>query len=166
MKVIKNIKGVIRRLKIRYGIWIYQRKQYQKYKKRYRQELLDYRAKDYQSVLAMMYRSLSILKESIENGNEIWETRSIKLERMERALFLLNRIMEDDYYTIVGVDYNYKTSFVEVEERPEYYRLETTESDEQKLYNKIKRAEAIDLSESEWNEFFTIVKEDLKGWWD
>lgn len=133
---------------------------------KFRKELATHRDYDFHYSLMLLSKSLKTQLFGIETKSyEVDEDRLPKIERLKRCIFLLDRIIEDDYNTIVGVDYNYEIEFVPTDETKKYYTLVDNRTEEQKKYNDEKYVEARELEKSEYDEFFTILKEDLKGWW-
>jgi hypothetical protein len=64
---------------------------------RFREELWMHRWWDYRFTLEMLRKSLVIMEKGMHDGMEVHETRSKKIEKMQRAIAILNNIIDDSY---------------------------------------------------------------------
>jgi len=132
---------------------------------------------DYSSILMMLEFQLTILKHSLATGHEDKESLDIKLAHMERAIFLLKHIIEDDYVSLVMPDYhelnNVKIVKTDAINGKECYTVGFVGSET--LHKKLKDASvtANKLYIQEWNEFWNILRGDMDNniwglnvWWD
>lgn len=115
-------------------------------------------------ILIMMKFQLERLCETIDKyGIEIDEYRLPKVEKMKRALKLLNNIIEDNYADRCGyieraskLYLDKKTHEIKWELQPGYENY-----DEAKVFR-----DADELRVKEWDELFDLLKYNMSGWWD
>jgi len=119
-----------------------------------------------------MKRSLELTKEGLEkHGNEVIEIRGKKIEKIDRAIYLIGLFMNEDFEELARID-------LKIDKMPVHslvklsdgrYELKT---DNEEDWNKIsKRANKI--KDESWEELWSIFKgtkkldgTDLRGWWD
>jgi hypothetical protein len=124
---------------------------------------------DYQYLLKMQKFQLEKLCYVIENyGHEIDEDRLPKIEKMKRAIELLDNRIEDNYADRCGyIADAKKIDFVPTKDNPKLYEMASKlqpgyeDYDEHKVFD-----DAGKLQEQEWNELFDLLKNNLEGWWD
>lgn len=121
---------------------------------------------DYSYILEMMKFQIEILCKNIEkNSLEIDETRLPKIEKMKRAIELLNNIIEDNFAIRCGYNpdaIKFKTKLT----KDGLYELIAEKNPKFENYNEIEVFEnASKLEQKEWNELFDILKNNLKEWW-
>lgn len=156
---------------------------------RFRRELWEHRWWDYRFTLTMLKRSLTIMEQGMHAGLEIRETREKKIQKMQRAIQILNNISEDLYISMaekeLGKMVMRDIQFVPSESHPGCYEMVDDETPEEKQHNKRIFDRATELEDQEWKELWSIFqgqdydkfnKEQdwnqqfdgtgLKGWWD
>ena len=121
---------------------------------------------DYGYVLDMLSFNLNDLKECLKTGHEIDEYRLPKVAKIERVLELLKNIKEDNYMERCGYKYNFDFKFEKIEgtnlSELKTIQKEGTEKQDFKEYH----TKAIELENKEAEELFSILRDDIKGWWD
>jgi len=156
---------------------------------RFREELWEHRWWDYRFTLEMLRKSLVIMEKGMHNGVEVHETRSKKIEKMQRAIAILNNIIDDSYIKMaedeLGEIIYRDWEFEDVPDQPGYSRLIDNETPEEREHNSKVFARSRELEEIEWKEFWEIMQgqnydkfnkeEDwnkqfdgsgLRSWWD
>jgi hypothetical protein len=156
---------------------------------RFREELWAHRWWDYRFTLEMLRKSLVIMEKGMHNGVEVHETRSKKIEKMQRAIAILNNIIDDSYIKMaedeLGEIIYRDWEFEDVPDQPGYSRLIDNETPEEREHNSKVFARSRELEEIEWKEFWEIMQgqnydkfnkeEDwnkqfdgsgLRSWWD
>jgi hypothetical protein len=145
---------------------------------RFRKDLWEYRTYDYRYVLSVLKTSLEGLKQGLENGYEVRETRDKKIEKISRVIRFLENKIADDYIIRAEMELgglkNFDFKFVEVEGGN--YQLSDDLSEEDMYHNRkiFKRADEIEISE--WNEVWDTIKANdsesyktgsgMMSWWD
>jgi len=134
-----------------------------------------FRGSDYTSTQEVLLTCLKEHLRALQNEGmlqEIDETRLPKEVRLERAIFLLERQIEDTYSEKCGYDYNYDINWDELVEGDEGYkddskmfRMESTASESQENNNRKAIKLGDEMQKAEWEEIMIIIKEDLYGWW-
>lgn len=117
--------------------------------------------------------SLEILKVSLEghlnaltnDSNEVDEYRLPKVERLTRALELLNNKLKDDYAERCGYDYDYEIKFEPLKDRPDLFEMVDTKTEAQDINNSKAMKKASKLEKAEWKEFISIIHDDVDWWW-
>jgi hypothetical protein len=130
----------------------------------FRKELWEHRGWDYIFSLMMLKRSLTKLVHTIEHyGQEVDESRLEKVAEMKRAIYLIDRIREDEYLkdaeTELGEIQNKDWLFDDIEDTPE-----------QMEHNSKVFKRSHEIEEAEWKELWKIIKGGknggMRGWWD
>jgi hypothetical protein len=122
---------------------------------------------DYMYVFDMLSFTLNDLKECLKTGHEIDEYRLPKVKRIERVLELIKNVKADDYMERCGYKYDnfdFKTEKIEGTNSYELKKVQRKGKKEQNF--KEYRLKAIELENKEMEELFSIIKNDIKGWWD
>lgn len=142
----------------RYDIW-----RFLKNIKRFRRELWSFQPWDYQYNLMLLQRSLELTLKSIENGNEISQTRLKKVEKIQRAIEILNHINKDMYLDMAEEQLGKKIDSTDF-----FERLEKIPGEDAYRFNeKSSEAAASDkeifdfarkIEKEEWNELWQIFK--------
>ena len=143
---------------------------------RFRGELAGHEWWDYSHTLAMMRRSLAIVRDGLESrGQEVPETRLPKVAKITRAIEILDNILLSRH-----------VEMAESRLGPVYPGLlEGTITEEQSGHNSRVYALAREIEESEWSELFRILEgqdaktfapgqdwaewfdgSGMRGWWD
>jgi hypothetical protein len=123
--------------------------------------------------------SLQKLCKAVEAGHEIDETRLPKVEAMQRALTILEHIVEDEYIGLAEQEKGALSPhenwfhFTPCEDDDELLRLEDSRPPEAQQHDKVVFDYARQLEEQEWGELWKIVSgsddipgSDMRGWWD
>lgn len=128
---------------------------------KFRRELWVYRWWDYQFTLMMLRRSLIVMEEGMQDGMEVRETRDKKIQKMRRAIQILDN-EEMKYIEMaeaeLGSLVHNPIEFVPVEDRPDCYELVDNDTPEEKEHNKKVYARAREIEEQEWKELWQIFK--------
>lgn len=109
----------------------------------------NYRSWDYNFQLRILKRSLEPLKKSIENGHEIDISRLKKVEKISRAIEILDHISDDSYIEIAEKELGYKTDTSYLFSDEPYEIKEAN----RKIFDL-----SHEIEEKEWNELFDILK--------
>jgi hypothetical protein len=156
---------------------------------RFRKELWEHRWWDYRFTMGMLQRSLMIMEKGMHNGNEVKESLDKKIQKMQRAIQILENVNEDRYIemaekelgSLVMKDFEWKPS----ETHPECYELVDNETPEEREHNRKVFNRSRQLEEQEWKELWQIFQGQdygkfndsqewneqfdgtgIKGWWD
>ena len=130
----------------------------------FRKELWEHRSWDYIFSLMMLRRSLTKLAHTLEfYGWEVDESRLKKVAEIKRAIYLIDRIREDEYIkdaeTELGELQNSDWLFNDIEDTPE-----------QREHNSRVFKRAHEMEQDEWKELWKIVRGGknggMRGWWD
>jgi hypothetical protein len=70
----------------------------------FRKEIWNFRGWDYTFQLKLWRKSLIPLRDSILNGYEVRDTRMMKVEAIQEAIDLLDRIIDDEYIDIAELE--------------------------------------------------------------
>jgi hypothetical protein len=110
----------------------------------------NFRSWDYTYNLRIFSKSLEALRDSLKDGNEINSTRLKKVEKIERAIEILNNICEDRYSEIAESQLGYEMNFDHLftDDEPK----EITEA------NKKIRDLSIKIEDNEWKELWNIFQ--------
>lgn len=146
----------------------------------FRKQLWQYRWYHYTYVLRIFSRGLADMSKNFElYGHEVDASRFNKIEKINRAVYLLNVIINDSYIeeaeTQSGKQFNPKYKFVPSEHGPDLYSLEYTNTEEEKANNNIVLKLSHEIERQYWNELWDIIKgndvecengTDMRRWWD
>lgn len=121
----------------------------------FRKELYRYRAYDYSFSLRLLRRGLEQLVDNVRDGMEINDTRLPKVDQMERVIFLIKQLEDDTYIDRMEKELGPLSPFT----------FDDTESEEEKEHNRKVFAAVRELENSEWEEIWTIINKDMRGWW-
>jgi hypothetical protein len=134
---------------------------------KFRKELYEHRWWDYHFTLQMLYRSISIMENGMQNGLEVRETRDKKIQKMQRLLYLLENKIDDKYidiaekelgYDIVLHDWKFKEIDRLDSDREPLYELIDKDTPEEKEKNNKIFDKAREIEEQQWNEIWEILK--------
>ena len=126
-----------------------------------------FRGSDRDYTLELMKISFKEHLVSLENGNEIEETREPKITSIKRAIEIINNIQEDNFAERCGYDYNFDVSFEPIE-GSKFYEMVDNKTKEQNEINDKAITDGQKLMKDEWSEFCDIIKDLDKGfltWW-
>jgi hypothetical protein len=135
---------------------------------KYRKIVYKLRPWDYEHILSLMKFQLEQMREQIEiHGREIDEDRLPKVERIKRAIEILQNREDDNYPEKCGyISGATSMKFNKVEGKELYEMvMENNPGFEDYDQSKVYRL-AAELEQEEWNELFELLKTDLQGWWD
>ena len=118
----------------------------------FRKELWSFRSWDYSYNLDLFRRSLEKTVHTIEyHGNEVDESRLKKVEKMKRAIQLINNIRIDEYVKIAEKELGeLKNS--------DWLWDDREDTDEERIHNKKVFERAREIEDSEWNELWSIIQ--------
>lgn len=105
---------------------------------------------DYAYILGMMRFQIKRLHDHVENhSQEIEKDRYKKLEQMERAIELLDGMIEDDYLEKAGWNEKNYSSFSEALDDMDRYIDESYR-----------------IQKKEWEALWKLISNCMGGWWD
>lgn len=120
---------------------------------------------DYIYILDMLQFQLTILKNNIENGNEVFDNRYNKLKDIQRTIDLINNKLNQNYIDRLPIKpswYNYDGKvLIDRDHSPEEIIMDSKIMDV-----------AYKLEEDEWNELWDTIKKGnhnesgIDSWWD
>lgn len=131
---------------------------------RFKSELYDFHPWDYSYNLSIFRRSLEITSDNLEkNGMEVSESRLKKVEKIRRAIELLNNIRGNSHIDMAEKELGNlflsdDCNFEEVPDSEGSFKLVETETSEKKEHNSKVFARSNEIEEEEWNELFEILK--------
>lgn len=149
---------------------------------KFRKELYNHCWWDYHFTLEMLERSLIIMEEGMHNGLEVRESRDTKIQKMQRAIQLLQNRREDNYTERVESELGqlvlHDWEFEDVGNG--LSRLVDKDTSEEKEHNRKVFQRSREIEEAEWKELWEIFKgtryskqygkkydgTDMRGWWD
>jgi hypothetical protein len=118
----------------------------------FRKELWAFRSWDYSYNLDLFRRSLEKTVHTIEyHGSEVDESRLKKVEKMKRAIQLINNVRSDGYVKVAEKELGeLKNS--------DWLWNDREDTDEERIYNKKVFERAREIEDSEWNELWSIIQ--------
>lgn len=148
---------------------------------RFRRELRSHRWWDYRFTLEILKKSLEIQEEGMRlKGIEVSESLDKKLNKMQRAIELLQNKIEDNYIEIVEAEFGKLSlrdwKFEETEDGN--YLLVDEDTEEEKKHNRMIFKKAHELEAKQWKELWQIIEgkkykeykdydgSDMRCWWD
>ena len=116
----------------------------------FRKEIWNFRPWDHTYNLRIFAKSLEPLRDSIKGGYEVDITRLKKVEKIERAIEILNNITEDKYINIAESQLGYKvnTDYIFDNDEPENIK-----EGNGKIYDLSR-----EIEKREWKELWTIFQ--------
>lgn len=156
---------------------------------KFRKELWAHRWWDYSFTLQMLRRSLIVMEKGMHAGMEVRETRDKKIEKMQRAIQILDNIIDSRYIGMaeyeLGEIHHRELKFKPVEGKENLYELDDESTPEEYEHNKKVYERSDELESQEWAELWRILEGQdyskidknvdwnsqfdgtgLKGWWD
>ena len=130
---------------------------------RFRRPLGNHYWWDHHSTLDFLRISLDHMADNLEkNGIEIENPRIKKVNAMKRAVELIKNYNEDNYTDMAEAELGkiiyYPWEFEKVEGKPGVSRLVDRDTEEEKEHNRKVFARSREISDSEWNELWNIIK--------
>ena len=138
---------------------------------RFRNELWEHRWWDYRFTLVMLKRSLTIMEAGMHDGLEVYESRSKKIEKMQRAIKILENITNDCYNEMaeaeLGAIIYHEWEWEETgettdnplgKENEKLYRLIDKDTPEEKEHNSKVYARSREIEKAEWIELWIIFQ--------
>lgn len=129
---------------------------------KFRKVLWEHRWYDYRYTLQALQTSIRIMEKEMHRGNEVAESRDKKIVKMQRAIELIQHIMDDDYIDRVEEEFGplilHDWEFEDCEDRPGSSRLIDKETPAEKAHNKKIFNTARNLADKEWRELWNIFK--------
>ena len=132
----------------------------------FKKVVADFRDWDYAYCLKMFRASLQQLCNRIEfHGYETDESRLKKVEKMKRAIYLMDRILNDNYEIDsyaeaeqrLGIKYH-KRPFSMIKQEDGNFLLENNLTEEQNADNMKIYAEGYKIEDEDWGELMDILK--------
>lgn len=129
----------------------------------FRKALWNFAWWDYRYSLEMFQTSLKIMAPRFEKyGLEVDESRLAKVQKMRRAIDLMQNFMDDNFIEQaekeVGEVIHYPWEFEEVEDKPGFSRLVDKETEEEKEHNRKVFKRADEIEEHQWQELWDIMR--------
>jgi hypothetical protein len=129
------------------------------------------------------------MEKDMHRGMEVRETREKKIEKMQRAIQILDNIIESRYIDMaeeqLGPLYRTELDFAPVEGSPDLFQIVDNETPEEKSHNSKVYERSVEIENQEWKELWEIFQgqdydkfnkdidwteqfdgSGLKGWWD
>lgn len=141
---------------------------------RYRHIVWKTRDWDYHFILNMMQFQLTLLHARLQNGNEVYEDRILKIQDIERCIEILDNIEKDNYLDRVGgahfLDYPFK--LIPNPDGSDTYVQTDYRTPDEKAHDREQMKAALNLEKLEWDELWNIIKKGnksshgLHSWWD
>lgn len=130
---------------------------------RFRKALANHYWWDHHSTLDFLRISLDHMSNNLEKkGLEIENPRMKKVNAMKRAVELIKNYNEDNYIDMaeseLGEIVHHPWEFENIEGKPGLSRLIDSDTEEEKEHNRKVYARAREISDSEWNELWTIIR--------
>lgn len=150
---------------------------------KFRKELYNHRWWDYQFTLEMLERSLIIMEKGMHTGLEVKESRDKKIQKMQRAIQLIQNVRMDTYIeqaeAELGKIIHHDWQFEEVC-ADGFSELVDKNTSEEKEHNQRVFQRSHEIEKKEWNELWEIFKgtkyskqygkkydgTDMRSWWD
>jgi hypothetical protein len=129
----------------------------------FREALWNYRWWDFAFILQFMETGLKDMAPKLEKyGHEVDISRMKKVDKMIRARYILNNIIEDNYISMaeeeLGEIIHHDWEFEDIPDKPGYSILVDKDTPSEKKHNKKVFKRSGELEEQEWNELFEILK--------
>jgi len=148
----------------------------------FRKELYNFRSWDYSYNLQFLKRTLERTLICIENGNEVDESRLVKVNKIKRTIELLDNKLSDNYMEQAEkiLNIKHKISFHWNELPNGNFEMINDESLEQQQINMKIHELSAKLEEEQWEELWSIIKGSdeivlvdneevydtgIRGWW-
>ena len=145
--------------------FIKRKTKYLKYTIKMVKEALKFYPWDYRYNLSTLRVSLEQTRDYIRDyGLEVDEGRLLKVERLNRAIQLLNIINDVDFITMAEKKLG-KEIISSFDKDPDN-DLTWISNDKDSAYNKVIFDESNKLEEEHYTELFALLKSDIQGWWD
>lgn len=150
---------------------------------KFRKELYNHRWWDYQFTLEMLERSLIIMEKGMHTGLEVKESRDKKIQKMQRAIQLIQNVRMDTYIEqaeaelgkIIHHDWQFEEVYADG-----FSELVDKNTSEEKEHNQRVFQRSHEIEKKEWNELWEIFKgtkyskqygkkydgTDMRSWWD
>lgn len=141
---------------------------------KFRQELSNYRSFDFTYSVSMFRKALEDLRETLIEGYEIPSQRFLKIDKMNRAIFLLKQFEKDTFIDLaeqeMGIDLDLYMgggfSNIKPEERKVFNYAEQLENQYwNELMDILKGTNDTQLNILK-NEFDLFNGTNMKSWWD
>lgn len=136
-----------------------------------------------------MQTSLKEMERGMQNGLEVRESRNKKIYKMKKAIYLMDRFMEDDFIELaekeLGPLPDHPLEFVDCEDRPDCFQMKDNDTEEEKVHRRKVYDRAREIEEQMWNELWETFKgqdyskfddkkewndqfdgSGMRGWWD
>lgn len=133
--------------------------------------------------------SLKEMERGMQKGIEVRETRLKKIYKMRKAIYFIDRFMEDDFVVLAEKELgdlpDSTLEFEDCEDNPGFCILKDTNTEEEKIHRKKVYKRAREIEEIMWNELWDIFKgqdyskfddnkewddqfdgSGIRGWWD
>lgn len=116
----------------------------------FRKELWDFRGWDYTFNLQLFARSLAKTAEVLKDGNEIDKTRLKKVEKIQRVIYLIERIKTENYIS------DAENELGKLKNISSWFKDD--DSPEEKEHNRKVFERSSEIEQQEWNELWTILR--------
>lgn len=137
-----------------------------------------FRSWDYIYALIVFKKCLEFLSKSIENGYEVDESRLPKADAINKAVVLLNNIIEGNEFELAEQELKMKLSnlpfeFVPCKHDKHLAELKDNRTEEMLKNDKQIYDKSYEIEERQWKELKDILfgnenipESDMRGWWD
>jgi len=137
----------------------------------FRKVLWNYRWWDYRYSLEAFRTSLEIMEKGMHGGLEVYESRSKKIQKMQRVIQLIKNVEEDNYIEMaeaeLGEIIRHPWEFEDVPDQPGYFQIVDKDTPDEKEHNSKVYDRAREIEEHEWVELFEILKgQNWKSYYD
>jgi hypothetical protein len=189
----KSLKSIDLRSRWYYRAWEFLKDDIPRFLKNvwlFRKALFSHYWFDHHGMLEFMKIALIDISDNIEvKGNEIQESRFKKVEKMRRAIQILENYNNDNYINLaekqLGEIFIGNIEFIQSEEDPNLFEMKDGLTPEQEEHNSSVFELARKIEKEEWQEFIEIIKgpdyskfkddetfesqfdgTGIKSWWD
>jgi len=155
----------------------------------FRKALWNHRWWDWRYTMEITQTSLKEMERGMQKGIEVRETRLKKIYKMRKAIYLIDRFMEDDFIALaekeLGELPDHPLEFEDCVDRPDCFMMKDNDTEEEKIHRRKVYDRAREIEEQMWNElWYTFKGQDyskfddnkewddqfdgsgMRGWWD
>lgn len=129
----------------------------------FRKALFEYRNWDHSHTLFMLKTCLIDIKDAVNNSHEIEKSKIKKLNKIDRAIYLLDRFIKDDFIELAEKELGEikigNINFIECKDNKDLLEMKFDDlSDEDLKHQSLVFERSIELESQMWSELFTILK--------
>jgi hypothetical protein len=127
----------------------------------FRKALWRYRWYSYGYSLEMFKTGIELMEKKMHNGHEIEKTRNKKIAKMQRAILLMDHVINDAFIELaekeLGEVILHDWEFEPSPDHPGSFQMIDNESEEEKAHNSRVFARAREIEKLEWKELWEIM---------